>query len=123
MKKLLITLMLISPFSFADWGDTYFCNTTLNFAKYHGDPLVAVGKVKTFKFNLNEANESLVFNEGSGFEDESLDVTFTRFARDGQELFYLKGDTSTAAYHNGAFGYSSTSAGGVRVITADCDKF
>ena len=28
MKKLLITLMLISPFSFADWDDVYYCQMT-----------------------------------------------------------------------------------------------
>jgi len=28
MKKLLITLMLISPFSFAEWGDVYYCQMT-----------------------------------------------------------------------------------------------
>ena len=28
MKKLLITLLLISPFSFADWAITYKCDIT-----------------------------------------------------------------------------------------------
>jgi len=30
MKKLLITLLLISPFSFAGWGDVYYCIATTN---------------------------------------------------------------------------------------------
>ena len=28
MKKLIIALMLISPVSFADWGDVYYCEMT-----------------------------------------------------------------------------------------------
>ena len=28
MKNLLLTLLLISPASFADWGDVYYCQMT-----------------------------------------------------------------------------------------------
>ena len=124
MKNLLLALLLLSPTSFADWGDTYFCSTTLLWGvNSNGEQPVTDRKPKTFKFNLNKAKQSLVFSEGSPFGYEALDVTFTIFARDGQESFDLKGNRSTAAYHNGVFTYSHTSTRGVRVITADCDKF
>jgi hypothetical protein len=28
MKQVLLALILISPMSYADWGDTYFCTAT-----------------------------------------------------------------------------------------------
>ena len=124
MKNLLLALLLLSPTSFADWGDTYFCSTTLLWGvNSNGEQPVTDRKPKTFKFNLNKAKQSLVFSEGSPFGYEALDVTFTIFARDGQESFDLKGNRSTAAYHNGVFTYSHTSTSGARVVTADCDKF
>ena len=124
MKRLLVSLLLISPFSFADWGDTYFCNTTLIWGvNSNGEQPVTDGKPKAFKFNLSQAKQLLVFSEKAPFGDEALDVTFTIFARDGQESFDLKGNSSTAAYHNGIFTYSYASTRGARVGTADCDKF
>ena len=98
-----------SPASFADWGDTYFCSTTLLWGvNSNGEKPVTDRKPKTFKCNLNKAKQSLVFSEGSPFGYEALDVTFTIFARDGQESFDLKGNRSTAAYLNGVFTYSHT---------------
>ena len=81
MKKLLLALMLLSPFSFADWGDTYFCNTTLIWGvNSNGEQPVTNTKQKTFKFNLNEAKASLIFDEKAPFSDFSLDITFSIFA-------------------------------------------
>ena len=124
LKNILLTLLLISPFSFADWGDIYFCNTTLIWGvNSNGEQPVTDRKPKAFKFNLNQAKQLLVFSEKAPFGDEALQVTFTIFARDGQESFDLKGNLSTAAYHNGIFTYSYASTRGARVLTADCDKF
>jgi len=124
IKKLLVALLLISPFSFADWGDTYFCNTTLIWGvNSNGEQPVTNTKQKTFKFNLNEAKASLIFDEKAPFSDFSLDITFSIFANDGQESFDLKGSSSVAAYHNGVSTYSHASTRGARVVTADCDKF
>ena len=124
MKRLLLTLLLISPVSFADWGDTYFCNTTLIWGvNSNGEQPVTDRKPKAFKFNLNQAKQLLVFSEKAPFGDGTLQVKFTIFARDGQESFDLRGNMSTAAYHNGIFTYSYASTRGARVVTADCDKF
>ena len=124
MKRLLLALLLISPVSLADLGDTYFCNTTLIWSvNSNGEQPVTDRKPKAFKFNLNQAKQLLVFSEKAPFGDEALDVTFTIFARDGQESFDLKGNRSTAAYHNGIFTYSYASTRGARVVTADCEKF
>ena len=124
MKRLLLTLLLTSPVSFADWGDTYFCNTTLIWGvNSNGKQSVTDRKPKAFKFNLNQTKQLLVFSEKAPFGDEALQVTFTIFARDGQESFDLRGNLSTAAYHNGIFTYSYASTRGARVVTADCDKF
>lgn len=121
MKTLILALMLISPYSLANWGDTYYCSTTMNFSvKPNGSGERYIKEKEFFKFNLDEKRESLNFAEKAPFGDLSLKVTFSIFARDGQESFDLKGSHSVAAYHNGTFTYSYASTWGARVVTADC---
>ena len=61
MKKLLITLLLISPFSFADWAITYKCNIThFTMGRTIGRGLENLGKEyknqidKSFKFQTSQ---------------------------------------------------------------------
>ena len=68
MKKLLITLMLISPFSFADWGDVYYCQMTTH------SGLTVEGKRKDyildkFQFKLDKTKKAMVFGSSSYFTD------------------------------------------------------
>ncbi len=111
MKRLLLILLLISSASFADWGDTYFCNTTLIWGvNSNGEQPVTDRKPKAFKFNLNQAKQLLVFSEKAPFGDEALQVKFTVFARDGQESFDLIGKIMVVLKLNGKVKLSSPSA-------------
>ena len=60
MKKLLITLLLVSPFSFADWGDVYYLpDDYLNtISRYGTRTSYRPGK---FQFKLDELEGAMVF--------------------------------------------------------------
>ena len=69
MKKLLITLMLISPFSFADWGDVYYCQMTT-----FSQTTMLKGKrtdytLDKFQFKLDKTKNSMVFGSSGYFKD------------------------------------------------------
>ena len=55
MKKLLITLLLISPFSFADWGDIYYCQSITN-SIVLDDGEILTHKSERFKFKMDKKN-------------------------------------------------------------------
>ena len=77
MKKLLITLMLVSPFSFADWGDVYVCqmttHTQISFEGKRTDY-----QLEVFGFMADKAKGAIVFDGPDGyFTDKTHDlVTF-----------------------------------------------
>ena len=68
MKTLFLALMLISPFSLANLGDTYYCSTTMNFSVNHNGRSEPTLKKKNFKFNLDEKSEFLTFQKNHPLE-------------------------------------------------------
>ena len=68
MQKLLITLLLISPFSFSDWGDVYCCQMTNSL----GITLEGVKenyKMENFQFKLDKTKNVMVFGSSGYFTD------------------------------------------------------
>ena len=68
MKKLLITLLLISPFSFADWGDVYYCQMT------NSSGITLEGekenyKLEKFQFKLDKTKNVMMFGSSGYFTD------------------------------------------------------
>mgnify|MGYP000170880605 CR=1 FL=1 len=65
MKKLLIILLLISPFSFADWGDVYYCQMTSYLAVSPDGRVEELLEVvtKRFQFKLDETEQAVVFGK------------------------------------------------------------
>ena len=122
MKYVAFLILITSPLAFSGWDDTYICKTTLIWEVASNGENSREREQKVFGFTLNEKKQTLVFGEEAPFGDTSLKLTFTIFARDGQESFDLKGGNSTAAYHNGIFTYSYASTWGARVVTAECHK-
>jgi len=120
MKKLLITLILISPFSFADWGDVYYCQMTNHSA------ITLEGKrtdymLEKFQFKLDKAKKAMVFGSTGYFSEEKASLIEGRswpqieawraedeymriFFVEGKFLFSMVGNTMTS-------------------ISANCDKF
>ena len=121
MKNLLLTLLLISPASFADWGDVYYCQMTTN------STTTLEGKrtdysLERFQFKLDKAKNAMFFAEGL-LTDRVVKLTLemhwpsseTWYAEDKyQRLFFKKGNLLYVQV--GA-------ASGINSISADCDKF
>ena len=71
MKKLLITLMLVSPFSFADWGDVYYCVATTNSWTKFGFTIEMMGARKamnqegkgTFTLRADKSSKALILKQ------------------------------------------------------------
>ena len=120
MKKLLITLMLISPFSFADWGDAYYCQET------HSLAITPQGKLKNYKlkrfqFKLDKTKNAMVFGK-DGYLNSDMELregaTFPSI-----EYWYAEGLYSRASFDKGKILYARVGDEEVTTITADCDKF
>ena len=121
MKKLLITLMLISPFSFADWGDVYYCQiTTMSTTSLQGKRTDHI--VEKFQFKLDKTKNAMVFGK-SGFFNDSVMELREGFTFPSQESWFAGDRFSTFYFEEGKFLYSFTGSAGLSAISADCDKF
>jgi hypothetical protein len=69
MNKLLITLLLKSPFSFADWGDVYYCDMTTHssIARSGKQYQLALGR---FTFKLDKTKNAMVFGKEKFFSHD-----------------------------------------------------
>ena len=121
MKKLLITLMLVSPFSFADWGDVYYCQMT-TFAETSLEGKRTDYRPGKFQFKLDKTKNGMVFGEAGYFKNTVMEL------REGenwpsQERWYTDDRYSTAFFGAGKFIHSTITHEEITSITADCDKF
>ena len=120
MKKLLITLLLISPVSFADWDDVYYCQMTA-FSKETLEGKKTDVYLQKFQFKLDEAKKSMVFG-GNGYFESTAIVLKQRSYWPKREKWYAKGRYSLTYFDNGKFMHVSTGSTGSKSISADCDK-
>ena len=120
MKKLLITLLLVSPFSFADWGDVYYCQET------HSSAITLEGKPKNYKlekfqFKLDKTKNAMVFGASGYFESTAIVLKQGSYWPK-RETWYAKDRYSLTYFDNGKFKHVSTGSTGSKSISADCDK-
>ena len=122
MKKLLITLMLISPFSFAGWGDVYYCQMT-NFDEIMVEGEKKSWKLEKFQFKLDQTKNAMVFGNTGIFKDQVYKLTnFGNFP--GLGRWYANDKYSMTYFQEGKFLYTTNGAVvGIISISADCDKF
>ena len=86
MKKLLITLLLISPFSFADWDDVYYCQmTTYSGVSLEGKRTNYI--LEKFQFKLDEAKNAMVFGSSGVFAGSVIKLSDGR-VWPAQETWY-----------------------------------
>ena len=121
MKKLLITLLLISPFSFADFGDVYYCQMTsgLGITFVGGRIEYTLGK---FNFKLDETKNAMVFGKSGYFRNQIMKLR-KNSGWPSEETWYADSRYARGYFSEGRFLYVSTGATGSVSITADCDKF
>ena len=120
MKKLLITLLLISPFSFADWDDVYYCQmTNLSTIIIEGEQTDYT--LEKFTFKLDKTKNAMVFGKGGYFDGAEQEL------REGsifpeREVWIGGNKYSTLFFEEGKFLYSRVALD-ITSITANCDKF
>ena len=128
MKKLLITLMLISPFSFADWGDVYYCQMT-NFSGITPEGGKENYILEKFQFKLEKdrqetsATNAMVFGQGGFLKFNVMEIVVEGFFSDVAEERWLSGGRYSKGFFNkGKFVFADVGSHGTRSISADCDK-
>ena len=121
MKKLLITLLLVSPFSFADWGDVYYCKETT-----HSRTTLAGTrtdyKLEKFQFKLDKAKNAIIFRSKGFLENSVLEPDKVIFFPE-IEIWSALGLSSVAYFKEGRFLFAEAQSDGLFSITADCEKF
>ena len=105
MKNLLLTLLLISPASFADWGDVYYCQMT-NFSQTTLEGKRTDYTLDKFQFKLDKTKRAMVFGISGvfayiamGLEAESYPSQEHWFSGSiYSKGFFLKGKFVTAGF-------------------------
>ena len=121
MKKLLITLMLISPFSFADWGDVYYCQMTTNSnVSLEGKRIAYV--LENFQFKLDKTKNAMVFGSSGVFKNFEQKLTPNKSYPD-VEMWFAVGDFSMSYFKHGKFIHSHVGLEGITYSSGNCDKF
>ena len=123
MKRLLITLLLVSPLSFADWGDVYYCDMT-SFVEVSVEGTVTQYKLERFRFTLDSVELGAVRFGESGYlkgvylpvEMDTWMPSIPKFAASNEDI--------RVTFKVGKFKYTDNfiNQSGT-LITADCDKF
>ena len=123
MKKLLITLMLISPFSSADWGDVYYCQMT-SMVEVSVEGTVTQYKLERFRFTLDDIEMGAVrFGKGGVLHAVYLPVERNTWQPD-KPSFAASSENIRVTFREGKFKYTDNFIGQKGLlITADCDKF
>ena len=132
MKNLLLTLLLISSASFADWGDTYDCQITHHAMGGTGATVKKYQNMvgSSFQFQLvSKADEKILTFDDKAFWvlHRELSVSNDKFSSASQWLGTAKGTNTRAivAFEGGSFAYSWISLGNMNslIVLADCNKF
>ena len=121
MKKLLITLLLISPFSFADWGDVYYCQMTFH-SQSELESERTNYKLEKFTFKLDKTKNAMVFGKKGYFANTETKLV-EGMSYPSQEKWNAEGDYDRLVFKEGKFIYSWTGRSGITTMSADCEKF
>ena len=121
MKKLLIALLLVSPLSFADWGDVYYCQmTTISTTTPEGKRTDY--KLEKFQFKLDETRRAMVFGNSGYFEDMEMELADGKHWP-AQEFWWGGTEYGRSFFQKGRFLFSTVGVEGMTSISANCDKF
>ena len=121
MNKLLITLLLISPLSFADWGDVYYCQmTSYSEVSLEGKRINYI--LEKFQFKLDEAKNAMVFGSSGVFKGSEMELGFS-----GLPSMEVWGTNNTSLdisfFDEGGFVFIGNALPSAVMVSANCDKF
>ena len=121
MKKLLITLLLISPFSFADWGDVYYCQMT-SYSEVTLEGKETDYKLGKFTFKLDKTKNAMIFGKGGVFNNFEMEVK-EGMSLPSNEQWWADGSITKLFFKDGKLLFTILSDEDASYISADCDKF
>jgi hypothetical protein len=121
LNRLFLALLIISPASFADWGDVYYCQMTSR-AYTNLDGSVSVdSQLETFQFRLDKTQKAMIFGRGSWFQGE-VQVLISGLEAPSAEHWFAGSLQSKSYFLNSKFIYALVGNGGITAISADCNK-
>lgn len=121
IKRILLTLLLISPLSFADWGDVYHCEMT-TFSRVTLDGDEKNFKLEKFKFKLDKNRNAMVFGKRGYFENRVGKLN-SDHAWVSMERWQATHEDGRYVFSNGKLLHSFVGFSGITAVTAYCDKF
>jgi hypothetical protein len=123
MKTILapLLLILISPMSYADWGDVYYCQMT-NLSAISLEGKKSNYKLEKFQFRLDKTKNAMVFGSSGFFGGMEYGLVEWE-SWPASEEWYANHTYSRAYFKAGKFLDVLTGSEGSRSISADCDKF
>jgi hypothetical protein len=120
MKKLLLALMLLSPFSFADWGDVYYCQMT-SYSHTETNGQIRTYALEKFTFKLDDTLGAMVYG-GNSFLANTIDYVHLGESKPSAETWQAGQRYSMTRFNNGSFQTSLNSPLGITSISANCHK-
>ena len=121
MRRLLLALLLISPFSFAGWGDVYYCQmTSRTYTETSGK--TSNYPLEKFTFKLDKTLGAMVYG-GKGFLGNTIDYLHLDVSNPLVESWQAGQRYSMTRFYKGSLQTSLNSPLGITAISADCDKF
>ena len=122
MKTILapLLLILISPMSYADWGDVYYCQMT-NLSAISLEGKKSNYKLEKFQFRLDKTKNAMVYGKG-GYFTKSVMVLKQGHSFPKREKWYANDVYAMLYFDNGKFLHVSTGSSGSKSISADCDE-
>jgi hypothetical protein len=113
--------MIVTPLSFADWGDVYYCQMT-NHQKITLSGEKKNHKLENFLFKLDENKAAMVFGKRGYFATVVVKLR-PNSQLPQREWWYADSDFGHYYFEDGKFLFSLVGSTGMSSVSADCDKF
>ena len=120
MSLAFLLVILISPMTYADWGDTYFC--TISRVYSHNMKNEDDYKLSNFWFYLNKEKRAVVFGKGGYFDSQTRYLERPTNNMSGWEAPNSR-STDRMVFREGVLRYSFNSIHFMLIFEADCEKF
>ena len=119
-----LLVILISPMTYADWGDVYYCQMTTHFATSL-DGRITAHELEKFQFKLDETKQAMVFRSSGYFVSTAMELEENWRGMTIMEVWRTNDGDSMSDFDEGKFLYVSTGTGsaGSNSLSADCEKF
>ncbi|MGY9053084.1 MAG: hypothetical protein ACKVH9_05870 [Rhodobacterales bacterium] len=121
MKRVLLALILISPMSYADWGDTYFCTAT-HHSRVDLDGKRTTFKLQDFTFHLSKEKNAMVFDNSENFFKYTVIGLSKLGSFPNLESWSAEDVDSKVVFMEGKFAHGFVTGRGVTVNTATCQR-